>query len=312
MNSAIDVEQSLSESVLTGVITHNPDIEQLRWLLSRLEQSGCRVLVVDNNSDNKLDISKLAVAHAQVDLVQSGRNLGVAGALNLMLHEAQKMGVSFIIPFDQDSRPAELAINILFQIYRALDESDKVAAIGMCVVDAYTGRSLGFTSFSFPFNRRCLGYDKNQATVQTDFLITSGCMMSLKAVEDIGNMEEALFIDSVDLEWSFRARSRGWHLLGAFSAILEQTIGQEPLKLPFCNLVVKKHNAGRYYYMTRNRAILYRRSYSNRAWVIKDSVRAILKLFVMLVFREDRFAVLKNHYLGLRDGLIYSKKKLNV
>lgn len=64
--------------------------------------------------------------------------------------------------------------------------------------------------------------------------------------------------------------------------------------------------------MICNWVILYWRLYSNRVWVIKDSVRVIFKLFVMLVFCEDCFVVLKNYYFGLCDGLIYLKKKLNV
>lgn len=46
-------------------------------------------------------------------------------------------------------------------------------------------------------------------------------MMFLKVVEDIGNMEEVLFIDSVDFEWLFCVCLRGWYFLGVFFVILE-------------------------------------------------------------------------------------------
>jgi rhamnosyltransferase len=39
--------------------------------------------------------------------------------------------------------------------------------------------------------------------VEASFLIASGCLISLDVIKNVGYMDEGLFIDYVDVEWSF-------------------------------------------------------------------------------------------------------------
>lgn len=310
MNFKGQRKSALAQSVLIGIISHNPDVYELTRLVSGLVSSGCRVLVLDNDSANKDEVQKVIQGQQGVELFLLEFNIGVARAVNLLIREGVAGGAEYVVPFDQDSQPNCDAIEVLYKAFEERGRQHHIAAIGMGIVDDYTGKASGFTSFSFPLNRRSKSPERGFVTTEADFLITSGCMISLEAISEVGGMDEGFFIDNVDLEWSFRVRSKGWKLLGCFSACLRQTIGHEPIRLPLLGLVLKSHAPARYYYMTRNRILLYRRSYSPKAWIAKDCVRAVLKLIAMLVVRGDRVQVLRYHYLGFRDGLLRKTGRL--
>ena len=67
--------------------------------------------------------------------------------------------------------------------------------------------------------------DGDQA-IECEFLIASGSLIPLAAWDAVGGMEEALFIDQVDIEWCQRAIARGYGIFGAEQAVLEHKIGR--------------------------------------------------------------------------------------
>ena len=50
--------------------------------------------------------------------------------------------------------------------------------------------------------------------------------MHLDALASIGAMKESYFIDNIDLEWCFRAKSKGYELIGTDQAVLYHAIGE--------------------------------------------------------------------------------------
>jgi rhamnosyltransferase len=99
-------------------------------------------------------------------------------------------------------------------------------------------------------------------------------------------MDEALFIDNVDLEWGFRARRAGYRLYGCFAARMGHRIGEAERHL--AGLRVRDHAPLRQYYMTRNRIALYRRPYTPWAWIVHDVPRLTLKALYLTLIAERR------------------------
>ncbi|MCV5831057.1 hypothetical protein OFN28_30780, partial [Escherichia coli] len=50
--------------------------------------------------------------------------------------------------------------------------------------------------------------------VDVDHLIASGSLIPVDVFEKIGGMDDSLFIDYVDVEWSLRARYQGLRCYG--------------------------------------------------------------------------------------------------
>lgn len=129
-------------------------------------------------------------------------------------------------------------------------------------------------------------------------------LISTKAIEAIGEMDEDLFIDHVDTEWCLRARFRGFRLFGVCSALLEHDLGEDALKVWFGRWrQVHRHKAFRYYYIFRNTVLLARRGYTPIRWMLFEIWRLLGLIAIFGLLGRGRGEHFKMMMKGLRDGL---------
>ena len=294
----------VTKKSLATVVTYQPDITALLKLLGQLNKET-RFLVIDNGSPN---IDKLAqsitVYENCLELVRLDNNQGLAHALNLGVNYARDAGFEYIFLFDQDSSLCDLFIERMIAAYRdASKYSEKgIAAVGPRIINPQTMRQTPFKLF----NRLMLRSDRHFAGCPThfvaDFLITSGTLIILKHIEEIGIMKESYFIDNVDLEWCFRAKSMGFDLVGTDDAVLYHLIGERSLSPLVRAGIMAQHNPSRTYYSSRNRVHLYTADYSPLGWKLRDMVRFALKASWLLLSSTDRRAYWQNIRSGIRDA----------
>ena len=286
---------------ITVVYEPPPDrlLAQIRAIASQVD-----LCILVNNGDAKtLDeiVSQVPDCDA-IRVLHLGSNLGVAAALNRGLEMAAQAGAEWALLLDQDSIPRDgFVSSLLADALREGRDSVPVAAIGPHIVMPRDGTDLPFIRLGWLRNRHQRGAPGT--TVDCDFLITSGCLVRMAAVARIGGFDEGLFIDSVDLEWSFRARSQGYRLVGSFGTTLDHEIGSRS-KMVAGVLRVVVHPPVRLYFMTRNRILLYRRGYVPAKWKGKDFGRMIMKFFVMCLFVAPRLQYARMSWLGVRDGFL--------
>jgi len=147
-----------------------------------------------------------------------------------------------------------------------------------------------------------------QSPVATDFLISSGMLIPLTVLDQVGLPEEALFIDNVDMEWCFRARALGFLLFGVCDAEMEHSVGDRVRRIG--KYVIHLHNPTRQYYIMRNRVLLYQRSYSPWGWILQDIVRMFFKLVVFSLLFPPRIQNIAMMIKGIKDGLSGNVGKL--
>lgn len=288
-------------SVTAVIVTFEPDLAALHAQLSRLRPQLAQVVIVDNASAVEAAADLQGIAHAfKARLLRNARNLGIAAGLNRGIAAARSEGATHVLLMDQDSLPAADMVSNLADALVRLQAEGKVAAVGPVAEDLRTGEAAPFVRVGFPLNRKI--HASAGECVRCDFLITSGSLVPLAALDEIGGMDEGLFIDNVDLEWSFRARRAGHALHGVGDARMGHRIGDGVRRLPFGASFV--HSPRRLYYMMRNRVLLYRRRATPRVWVAQDVPRAVLKLlrFSLLVAPRGRNA--RAMLAGLRDGML--------
>jgi rhamnosyltransferase len=165
-----------------------------------------------------------------------------------------------------------------------------VAATGPRVHDERDDHEFPFIRLAWPRNRhlRCAS---SEGTVACDFLISSGCLLSIDAFEAIGEFDETLFIDNVDLEWCFRASG----------ARLDHRLGDERLSIVNGYEIVV-HSPERLYYMTRNRLMLYWRGYMPLSWKLKDAVRGLAKCAATVALVRPRAQYARMTLRAFRDA----------
>lgn len=287
-------------SVCAIVVTHNPDVARLRACIGAVRGQVGGLLVYDNATSN-VEFDELAWGLQDAATIRSPVNIGLAAAINRGIGYAGRNGFSRVLILDQDSIPAP---DMVATLCRALDElgyEGKAAAVGPQFQDTRNGVQAPFVRIGFPFNRKLYGSPGER--VECDFLISSGSLIPLRVLEQIGDMDESLFIDNVDLEWSFRARHHGYRLYGVCDAKMGHSIGDAVRPSRWVRGGRFVHGPVRLYYMMRNRVLLYRRKETPAMWIAQDVPRLFGKLVRMSLLIAPRGRNLRAMCRGLWDGL---------
>jgi rhamnosyltransferase len=249
------------QDVIAVVVTFHPDRDALAASLAALLPQVRQVVVVDNGSTPDNPAPDL-----RHQWLQLGRNLGVGAAQNRGIQAARAAGAGFVLLLDQDSRPAAGMVAALLAAYEAgCAQGRRVGAVGPAVV-APDGQFEGFIRFGHG------RYEGVQAAgggnaVPCDMLIASGTLIPVPVLAEVGGMDETLFIDKIDTDWSLRATAAGYTLLGAPAARLQHRLGERQLRLWFLGWrTLAQHKPFRYYYMLRNGLLLRRRPHASQAW----------------------------------------------
>jgi rhamnosyltransferase len=237
---------------------------------------------------------------ARIDYVANGANLGIATALNQGIERLIEMGCTSALLFDQDSEPSE---QLLLELPRTLAaermRDRRVALIGPAYEDARLRGVAPFVRFGYLWLRRV--QPDGVKPIDVDFLITSGSCVNLEVWRDIGPMDDALFIDFVDLEWCARARSKGYSVLGAPALRLTHELGGEPVMV--FGRTYPGHSAIRHYYLFRNAVALIRRAYVPWSWKSTELVKMPVRLVIYGLFMQPRLLHLRLSLLGIWHGL---------
>ncbi|MGH8182237.1 MAG: glycosyltransferase family 2 protein [Rhodanobacteraceae bacterium] len=284
-------------------MTYRPDLTVLAEQLAVLAAQVARIVVVDNaSSDPRL--RDVCTAHPGVTLLAQPENQGLARALNAGIAHTRKLDdVSHVLLMDQDSVPAQDMLRNLRAALARLTGDRKVAAVGPCFHDEREAADAPFVRIRFPFNHK-LRCDGRCSELRCDFLITSGCLIPLAVLDAVGGMDDALFIDNVDLDWCFRATAAGYALYGVCAARMRHSLGTARHRVPGVPRGVVVHAPRRLFYMMRNRVLLYRRAYTPGRWVAQDLPRLVVKFLLFSLLIAPRRKNLRCMLAGLRAGIV--------
>lgn len=292
--------------IIAIVITYQPCLDPLVNLLNAIIDQVGSVIIVDNGSDIDMSLCLKQYSSRQVSVLRFGNNMGVAFAQNAGIKEAMQMNATHVLLLDQDSLPTADMVSVLMAAEQELIQAgEKVAAVGPRYKIHNTNISSFFVRFGlFRFKKIYCTDDSCPAYIPADFLISSGCLISLKAIDKIGLMDESLFIDHVDTEWFLRAKYKGYSSFGVCNAVMDHKLGDYLFSFWFgSKKTLPVHNPLRQYYVFRNSILLYKRPYVSKKWIINDAIRLCL-MFVLFSARvPPRVKYLTMMTKGIYDGL---------
>lgn len=299
----IETGRSQQQRVCAVAVTYRPDLTLLAAALRACRPQVGELLVVDNGSPSAQRETLRAVVHeAGAVLLALDANLGIAAAQNRGIAWARERGMRHVLLLDQDSVPApDMVARLLQALEGAAGASRRVAAVGPRLVDRRSRVSTPFVRIGVTGVRRLACGGGPGQIHETDFLVASGALIPLSVLDAVGTMEEGLFIDNVDLEWCFRARAKGYVLLGVCDAVLAHSVGDQVMHV--AGRALYRHGPLRQYYIMRNRIALYRRPYSPWGWVVQDFVRMLIKVVLFGLVFAPRRENLRMMARGFIDGL---------
>lgn len=263
--------------VCCAIVTFNGTSDVIHTILY-YETIFDHVVVVDNNSTNGFYELLINSCH-KAKIIRNSVNEGIAFALNEGVIYANDMGVDYFLSMDQDSY---ICFEDILALKKSIDIKNRVVSVGP--------------------SYQCHKPKQNEFV---DYLITSGNLTYLKAINEINGYNSNLFIDCVDIDFSWSLLDAGYKLLLVANACMKHKIGEYEksriFKIKYCS-----HAPLRFYYIYRNTFYLYRK-YKNKKFFRKKAFKLRLSLFFVdtlkLLFIE-RNKKLKIEYAkkGIKDA----------
>lgn len=292
----------------TITVTFNPLIPELEAQLRALPTPSIKV-VVDNGSNPErwAEIQALADKIQNSHLIRNENNLGLASAVNLGVHWLATLSPrpEFVLLLDQDSEPLPGSIEALLATFKQLQKAGlKVGCVGPLLADSETGLTHGFHQSTRWRWTRAYPPAGSPSPIPCANINGSGTLTPLALLQQLGGLDETLFIDHVDTEWSFRVTAHGYDLWGAPNAIFKHSMGQASMRFwLFGWRVWPVRSPQRHYYLFRNAAILMQRSYVPTVWKAWAMTKLLLTAVIMAITGPARSQQIKSMWQGLRKGM---------
>ncbi|MFK5986543.1 MAG: glycosyltransferase family 2 protein [Pseudomonadota bacterium] len=294
---------------LAIIVSYNPEPQLLSELIKSLISQVSKIILIDNASQISplVNISEKLVEN--IEYIQLSSNLGLGAAHNRGIAYGKINNYSHILIMDQDSLPAQdMVVNLYSAEQELVSQGVQIAAVGPQFISlhdnhksAFIGKKRGQCSRIF-----C----QNKENIKTEHLISSGSLISINSVKAIGQMNESLFIDLVDIEWGIRAKSLNYSCYGICGASMRHHLGDTNINVKFLNRRIVLSSSLRYYYHFRNALLLYRLPYVPWAWIWYHFSRHMFIKFIIIFFLPNRIKNMRMIFLGLWHGLHNKSGKL--
>jgi rhamnosyltransferase len=261
------------------------------------------IIVVDNASSD-CTLAALRELYPDVTVLQLHRNLGVGGAFSEGLRYAiHQRGHDWVWLFDDDSLPVEDGLERLLAGLTHLNGASSKVGI-LAPVSMHEGTALQYLGLLWRRGWRTVDPKRMSAPVVfVDAVISSGALVSRRAVLEAGLPRADFFMDFVDFEHCLRLRRHGF-LIGMVSDCrMNHSIGN-PRNARFIafSRAWSDHSPWREYYIARNETFTIWSYYPD--WRSKMSVmRKLLRHAAgIAIFGQSKGACLRMLWLGFQDG----------
>ena len=269
------------------VTAYQPD-ERLAAVVESALASCTRVIVADNTPGETPSMAD-KLDDPRVTVLRSGRNLGLAAALNLGLRHIPE-DAEAVLFLDQDSvLPADLVPALTAH----LAGDPTIGVVGPGPVDAEKGGQYETLAML-------------HGTVSDRYsVITSGMLVRRSSFATVPGFREEFFVDCVDIDFCLRLRRAGVRVVRDRGLVLPHSIGDgRDHRLLFATVRVLHYAAWRHYWVARNGMVLTREHWRKLpGFALINALFMARWLAATAAFEPSRRTHVPAILRGLRDGL---------
>jgi len=186
--------------------------------LEAIEWDELTTIVVDNGSSDGLS-EVVRDRFPYVHLISSERNLGFAGGNNLGLRAAYEAGADYLLVLNNDTEIDPAAIRELVTVAETRPDAGV-----LCPLIYYMDPPdvIWFAGARFDprkgHNGRHTGYGERDAgqyegVRETGRATGAAMLVPRRTIDEVGFLDERLFLHVEDVEWSLRIRAAGYRVL---------------------------------------------------------------------------------------------------
>ena len=285
-NRAAPRDAASAPSVEIVVLNYNGWPDTLRCLdsLEQLSYPRARIVVVDNHSTDD-SVAQLKQRHPELELVDTGTNLGFAGGNNVGIRRAMSRGAAYVWLLNNDATADPESLTALV---RTAEADSRVGAVGSVIYE----QAIPAQVQARGGGRVCLasGHCRNVRTPDQapNFITGTSLLLRVRALEDVGLLDERFFFLWEDVDLSLRLTGHGWRLAVAPQArVWHRGGGTEPRISPWR---IEHHAAG---------LVLLMRKHARLPWL---SVLPIWSYYAYLSVRHGSPTIIARAMRGWLRG----------
>lgn len=238
--------QTMPPAIAIVILNWNGRDDTLACLASvtKIAYTNFHVIVVDNGSGDD-SASAIRSAFPEVEIIETGKNLGYAGGNNVGIRRALDLGADYVLLLNNDTVVDPNLVSELVAAAVAHPEGGVFSAkiFYHAEPDRLWYAGAVWLADSEHFQHVGIGEIDDGNTyseiVETDY--ASGCALFIRAdvVKQIGLMDPRFFLTYEESDWCYRARAAGYKILFVPTAKLWHKVSasfggvESPLQLYF-------------------------------------------------------------------------------
>lgn len=282
---------------LVAIVSYNSDIDRLKENVSAIYPQVDKVLIVDNGSDNVVDIKNSLLDFKSLDFIEYEKNQGIAKALADAMDYAIEKKYDWVLSLDDDS----VAMPGLIDEYKKFADLQDVATMTCFMEDRNYSRN------EEKFNEKYIYVDR---------CISSGCFMNVDAYKNSDGYDINFFVDRVDDDICYNLTKHGYkHIKINFVGLLHEMGYGGERKFLWHTARAVNYSPFRRYYIFRNEVIV-RNKYPKlikREWLESGRpmwINFILSSMKILLYEDNKYSKIKASWKGWCDGRKYVKANI--
>ena len=182
--------------------------------LRRVTYANCRVLLVDNGSTDDSE-RNLRQRFPELELIQTGANLGYAGGNNAGMRRALELGADYLCLLNND---VVVERDFLELLVASMEADPQLGIVGGLQCGYDHRRIIQTSGAYFNFytaqvrNANAGEVDEGQCNQPkpVDFICGAALLARSAMAHAIGLLDERFFLVAEDADWCLRARRAGW------------------------------------------------------------------------------------------------------
>ena len=291
------------------VILFHPNKNTLNKLLLSIERQVDEIIVVDNTEVQAYAASDFQ-KFSHLTYHPLNTNVGIAKAQNIGIALAIQKNCSHVLLLDQDScLEPQVVSTLLNKEKELLERGFSVAAIGPIYLEIKTGK------YTRAVRQKYLEYasiplsPNTNELVEADFIIASGSVIRTSVIEHVGLMKECLFIDGVDIEWCYRAKSMGYSTFITSATAMTHSIGDAYIELFGKPIMI--HSDLRNRYIIRNSCYFFRLNHVTTWWKITSMIKIPCYVVIYTLHSSRKTAHFFSLIISAMNGFLGRLGKIN-
>jgi len=259
--------------------------------LEALDYPSYRVLVVDNGSFDD-SVARIHAAKPDIQIIETGRNLGFSGGCNVGIRRGLEDGADYIWLLNNDTTVEPHTLTAMVNV---AESDQRISAVGSVIyymdspkdIQAWGGGWINFWS------GRAHHYLAPVSNAKLHYLTAASILIRRSALEDVGLLDEkTFFMYWEDTDFSFRLREAGWSLAVAErSIVLHKEHAATGKGSPLLN-----------YYYNESAVCFFQRHAFLPVWPIFVGTLGRLAKRILPINRHGFVAILSGTYAGLRKS----------